>query len=218
MAVAQLWIVRRQQHIMRMKTTTTILTVFISIGLAAVLPQIGKAQQPPAKKDSGNATAESNQPPPNITTNGLRVVSNPDQVRVKITSRKPDDVRIYEAEFAGYFTQNATKIKQYKELKTSIAIVAQLTLQQSNGVVKPPHLQGIPKVSEEFSGSLKNGQYSYIAWNHDCGDLFLGADGSIYTGGKGTLTFLWFVPSDTTTIELVFPDQKPVTVALQPQQ
>jgi hypothetical protein len=167
--------------------------------------------------------------PTSATTNNLtdvqssaektaaRIAKNPDQVPVHVSVRRPSDVRVTNLRIVGLLQEDSAKLKKYGDLKGCVAIEVRLTLAPEWATLKPPYLRGVSQVPDECRHLLRNGEYKYAGWTWSHGtDVVLGDDGEIYTGAKGALTFVWFVPSDTTTVDMVLPNHKPVTIELPP--
>jgi hypothetical protein len=173
----------------------------------------------------------------------LKIETNPDKVDFELRTYRPTDSELSAVGFReGWYAaepfgpgdalnpkhENASrKLTDLDKLQDTIAVVVRWKVKAGQNLASDgigPHLRGVTRVPDRFKTSLSKENYKAVATQLDGLGLlvqtkmstgeFVGA----HTQRDGLAQFIWFVPADTKSVELILPPHKTITVTTSSSQ
>jgi hypothetical protein len=209
-----------------------VVSVFI-ISVAATIASV-----PAYAAGRGQVTAK---PPVSLT-----IKSNPDKVTFELRAYRPADPALsavgfregwYAAEPFGpgdpaytpgaFRHSGSPKLTDFDKLPGTIAVVVRWKVKAGQELAPDgigPHIRGVTEVPDRFKASLSKENYKAVATQLEGLGLLVqskistGQIEGAYTQRNGVAQFLWFVPADTKSLELILPPHKPITVTTSGSQ
>jgi len=163
----------------------------------------------------------------------IKITSNPDNIEIVGLVYAVTDARLAAIDFTRFMKSEQVgenilrsdpqKLRGYESISNAIALVVERKIQDGAKLTKADYsasLTGVKIVPEEYKSDFgKNGYYSDNARAFDITITAVLMDrqgqGIEWMVGKGgTIKFLWFLPKETRSCELVIESAKPLTLEI----
>jgi len=153
----------------------------------------------------------------------LSVVTNPDNVSVTLRRYTVTSAALAQIEFRSGFGGDSSRLEGHSQLSGFVAVVAEWKVTAGTDVAPGglrPALKGIRKVPSQYGQSFQGGKYEAVGicmnWR-SCWAMWnatTGAFAGVLANGDDTARFLWFVPKDTKSFQVVLPAHQPIDVVV----
>jgi hypothetical protein len=158
-----------------------------------------------------------------IAADDAKIESNPDSVSVKVKTYAVNDSTLGKIEFRTDWGAQSPLLKDYRSLKGFVAVIVEWDVKPGQNIAPKgvrPHLRGVSTVPSAFEKSLADGKYQAVGINLEWVKFFMmqnrftGEFAGVTVAAETTARFVWFVPKDTKSVEIILAEHKPLTLAL----